>query len=473
MTTPSFDIRLRWHKSDAQPPIGLCYIAAVLEKSNYDVQILDAFAKCLSPDEIKKEIKLRKPDIIGINLSYSIFYKNAKKLSELIKDVNKNIITVIGGAHLFLNSAQTMAEMPCLDFAIRGEGEYAFLELIKSIDNKTPLSEIKGLVYREGNELKINPGKEWIDDLDELPFPARQLIDMGSKDYGITFRYKRLPATGMVSSRGCPSSCLFCDRVFGRKYRVHSARRVIEEMKHLIKEYGIKEIFFMDDNFLLDINRVKEICKLIKEGNIDITWSCQGRIDTVYNNPEIIPIIKSAGCWYISFGIESGNQSVLNFIHKNITLEQVRKVIDIVHNKGIITKGYFMIGHPIDTKETIIDTINFAKSLKLDAVQFNLTVPYPGTELYGVALKTGQFDAEEYEHLSGHSNTPIYVPNGLTKKDLIELQKKGYKEFYFRPSYFLSQAKNITDLTALKRYSYNGSIYVKKLVLSKLNKMFA
>lgn len=467
ITTPRIETNTRWSKPKAHPPRGLCHIASVLEQSRYSVEILDAFAKNMSIDEIQKEIKRCKPTIVGISLSFAVFFNNAKLLSEAIKEVDPKIITVIGGAHLFLNYLETMIKMPSVDFAVRGEGEFAFLELIKCLENNGDLSVIEGLVYRRNKKLKINQPRKWIENLDILPLPSWHLIGMNDKGYGAAFRCKQSPMTAVVTSRGCPNACIFCDRVFGKKYRAHSAEYIIKEIKYLIHNYKIKEIYFSDDNFLIDVERVKKLCRLLKQENINLSWSCQGRVDTIANHPEIIKIIKDAGCWYIALGIESGNEKVLKYLQKNITLKQVKQAVDILHKNGIMSKGYFMIGHPIDTKETINDTINFAKSLKLDTVQFSFTVPYPGTELYSIALDTGEFDKDAYELLSGHSNVPIYVPFGLTKNELIKLQKKAYRSFYFRPTYILHQIKNIRNLTMFKNYIFMGTVYVKKLFLKK------
>jgi len=176
----------------------------------------------------------------------------------------------------------------------------------------------------------------------------------------------RLPMTTMITTRGCPYACLFCEHVFGRKYRGHSAEYIINEIEHLQKEYGIKEIQFVDDTFLLDPQKIKTFCNLILEKGIDLTWSCHGRIDVIYQNMELINLIKKAGCWYISFGIESGNKDILTFLRKGINFKQVNEVINQVNKSGIFTKGYFMIGNPTETeedfKESTREEINDIKS---------------------------------------------------------------------------------------------------------------
>lgn len=466
ISPPLFGEALRWDKSATYPPLGLCYIAAVLEKNGHEVRIIDGEALGLSREELGRTIRQQHPDLVGVT-SITPKYKMMLETIKIAKEVAADAPIVVGGPHVSLLPQKTMEEIPEIDFVVRSEAEYTVLELVDALENGKPFSDIRGLLYRSDGEIKINPPREFIENLDELPFPARHLLP-DPDVYKSAFRYKKLPMTTMITSRGCPFNCLFCDRVFGKKYRTHSPSYVVAEIEHLVSKYGIREIHFVDDLFLLSPERTKEICKLIEERGMDISWSCNGRINVLHKYKELIPIIKKAGCWYISFGLESGNQKVLDFIRKKITLEQTRDVIKWVHDAGIMTRGFFMIGHPVDTKETIRDTINFAKSLPLDGVQFSVTLPYPGTELYDVAIQHGTFDQDAYDRMSSMTpGDPVYVPEGLTKEYLKNIQRQAYREFYFRPSYMRRQLKNIKDIASLKKYSERGFTFFKATVLNR------
>ncbi len=444
------------------PPLGLCNIAAVIEKHGYKVKIIDNDVERLSDDELKKELELFKPDVVGLT-GESVKYKAIIDHVNIIKEVS-NAKVVLGGVHASILPLKTMNEVGKIDFLVIGEGEYTLLELLQALESDCDFKKIKGLVWRKGGEIIINPKRELISNLDELPLPARHLLP-DLKMYKQEFGYKRLPVTSVITSRGCPFNCTFCSKVFGNTYRHHSAEYTINEIKHLIEKYKIKEIDFLDDTFLLDIKYVEKLCEMIKSEKLDITWRCNGRINVLINHLDILPKIKKAGCWYISFGIESGNKEVLASVKKEITLEQTREVIKHTHKAGIFSKGHFMIGFPNDTKDTINDTINFAKSIHLDSVAFYLVYPLYGTELYSQALKSGTFNKGDFENMFGEAgdDTP-YVPEGLTKEYLVSVQKEAYRKFYLNPRYILRQVRYIRDLPTAKRYVTIGWKYATKLL---------
>lgn len=451
---------LRWNKSAKYPPLGLAQIAAVLENNGHKVGIIDAEAEELDEDGIEKRVKSFKPDIVGLT-SHTPKFKQLVQTVKILERVDPDVKIMVGGPHASLVPVKTMQDIPGIDFIIRDEGEYTTLELLDALGGRGEMSRIKGLVYKKGGKIVVNERRDWIENLDELPFPARHLLPDLSI-YSSGFRYKRLPVTSMVTSRGCPYNCLFCDRVFGRRYRSHSADYIVAEIEHLIERYGIKEVDIKDDLFLYDAGKVNRFCSLIEKKDIDITWSCNARIDVLYRNRDWIKKVKNAGCWYISFGLESGNQGILNFIRKGITLEQVRKVVRWVHYSGIFTKGYFMLGNPTETESTIRDTINFAKSLPLDGVQFSVTVPYPDTELYEIALKHGTFDKDSYDKMSSHPSEVPYAPEGLTPEFMKMAQRRAYREFYFRPSYILRQLPDmLRNPNSLMKYANSGLAYFK------------
>lgn len=457
------ELEMRWDKGAKYPPLGLAYIAAVLEGGGHKVSIIDGEVSQLTDEDFIKEIKRLDPELVGIT-THSPKHNQMVKTIDLLK--GKEIKLALGGPHSTIVPEDIMKENPAVDFIVYGEGEYTFLELVNALEREGSLNDIRGLIYREDGRIKTNPPRPLIENLDELPFPARHLLP-DLKLYKSAFRYKRLPMTTMITSRGCPYNCLFCLRFFGRKYRGHSARRVVDEMTMLQEKYGIREIHIWDDVFMLDAKRTDEVCELIKKEKLDMSWSCNGRINILYSNKGLMDKLKQAGCWYMTFGIESGNQKVLDFIRKSIRLEQVKEVIGYANKAGISCRGYFMLGHPTDTEETIRDTIDFAKSLPLDGVQFSVTVPYPGTDLYDIADRYGTFDKGAYQRMSGHTSDPIFVPNGLTKEKLMKLQKQAYKEFFFRPSFILKHLVRIRSWESVKKYSERGSTFFRACFLQK------
>lgn len=448
----------RW---SVHPPLGLCYLAAVAEKKGHKVKIIDNEVSMLNYESLENEISGFKPDVVGLT-GTSSKHNVIASYAKFIRGVCSARI-VLGGPHVSIMPDKVMEDMPDVDFLVVGEGEYTFLELVNALEEGADLRKISSLVFRDGDKLIMNAKRGFVQDLDELPFPARHLLP-DLKLYKPEFGYKRQPVTSMITSRGCPFRCTFCCKVFGNVYRHHSAEYIVSEIKHLVNEYGIREIDFVDDLFLLDINHVKKLCDLMEAEGVDVTWRCCGRINVLSGNLDILPKLKKAGCWYISFGLESGNQSVLNSINKDITLEQVREVIKCTHKAGIFTKGYFMIGHPSDTKETINDTVDFAASLDLDAANFNLVYPFHGTLLYAQALESGSFDKDDFESLYGETDSPPYIPKNLTKEFLKAAQKRAYRRFYLNPMYILRQIGNIHDLSTLNKYFSVGVRYVAKLV---------
>ena len=424
-------------------PLSLCYLAAVLreEIKDINVKILDSDILNLQHEDVLKYINSYEPEIIGITGVTSTFYLT-KELAELIKKRFPNIKIVIGGPHASALPVETM-ESKCFDYLVYGEGEYTFLDFVKG----KPLSKIKGIIYRNKGKIKVNPPRELIKDIDTLPYPAIALLPNVGAYHPQAVSYRRKPCFSMITTRGCPYHCQFCDHsVFGFKYRAHSPERIFEEIKNLVKNYGVREIKFLDDNFCLDNKRIEKICDLLIEADFDLIWVCSGRVDMDLN---LLEKMKKAGCWQICVGIESGNQKVLDFIHKNIKLERVREFVNKAHKIGIKVRGFFILGHPIDTKKIIEQTINFALSLPLYTAEFALATPFPNTELSQIAEKYGKVSG----NLNDYSTiTPSFVPKGLTSQYLIRKQKQGHKRFYLRLPKVLEFLMEIRGIDDIRKY---------------------
>ncbi len=420
------------------PPLGLSYIAAVLERSGYEVQIIDAKVERLSINEILRRVSVFNPHIIGLSSSTPDFCIT-KSLAKQIKALGDYTV-LIGGPHVSALPEETMQE-GCFDYGILGEGERTVAQLVNAMasGNTHDIPNIKGIVFNNGSQLVRTPPQPYIEDLDTLPFPARHLLP-NLKKYNYSW-YKYLPTATIITTRGCPYQCIFCDRaVFGNKLRMRSIENILDEIGLLVKEYNIRGIDIVDDLFTVTPERVMEFCNGLIKRNLKISWSCMGRADCI--NLETLKVMKKAGCWQIGYGIESGNQSILDNIKKNLTLDTIEKAVKWTQEAGIRKSGLFILGLPGETEATMQDTLEFAKKISLDRAVFFTTQPFPGSELYRIALARGEIakDVEyRYYHKYFFPEKLAYISSGITKDKLRKYQQRCYRDFYLRPSHILKQ----------------------------------
>ena len=367
---------------------------------------------------------------------------------------------VLGGPHVSSNLAHGMSFAE-FDFAIVGEGETPLAELADALE-RGPIcppspawpiatgscpdfrrSENRDCPLltecRQWRELVVNPPAPRIDDLDALPFPAYDLAADLSLYTPPPCNYKKLPAANVITSRGCPNQCTFCDRsVFGQLLRQRSAENVAAEIEHLWNEYHVREIAFVDDTFTLRPQRIRELFAILDRKNIAFPWTCMSRVSAV--DEDLLKFMRDHGCWHISFGIESGNEEILERIKKKISLEQARRVIGWCAKLGIRTKGFFIVGHPGETLETIDESIREALGMKLDDVVVTINTPIPGSPQYKEAAANGTLDETDWSKFNYWR--PVFVPHGLTREQLLAKHREFYRRFYFRPRilwrYFLS-----------------------------------
>jgi radical SAM superfamily enzyme YgiQ (UPF0313 family) len=377
----------KWNKkANDYPPLGLGYLAAVLEHDHHQVQILDfSLDPQSSLDSDVQQVVAFDPHLVGITAMTSV-YHNALETATLLKAYLGRPI-VLGGPHATMCPERILAEAPVIDYVVRGEGEATIVELIEALGGDRDLGSVNGLTYRRRGEVSpssgrgeivSNPDRELIADLDALPFPARHLFE--PKRYGLRSPEGHPMAT-ILSSRGCPYNCSYCFKgIVGRTYRQRSPENIIAELRHIIAEYGIRIFYFIDDLFTIDSRRLQAITEGLITQKLDIRWQCLGRVDRV--SGEILRKMYAAGCRRIHYGIESGNQEILQRINKGIKLEQVRDAVRWTKQAGIQAKGYFMLGLPGDTEETMQQTIDLAVELDLDEAMFSLTTPFPGTRLW-------------------------------------------------------------------------------------------
>lgn len=426
-----------------QPPLGVGYLGAVLEKAGFEVKIIDAPALGWGIKKIVSETKRFQPDFIGLSVS-TVDFDKAVKLAKALKKSQKAPI-IIGGPHITALPEEAMKNS-CFDIGVISEGEETMVELIRTLVKKGNLQKVDGLVFREGKKVVKTKSRQFIRDLDQLPFPARHLMPPLSAYHPTPATYKQFPVGTMITSRGCPYQCSFCFRgVFGNKLRFRSPENVVAEMEILITQFGAKEIRLWDDTFNADPERVKTICRLMIKKGLKFPWTCLGRVDRA--DCQMLDLMKKTGCWQISYGIESGNEKILANLGKGITKKMAKKAIEATYQAGIQSFGFFILGLPGETEQTMAETIEFAKSLPLNAANFSIATPYPGTELWFLAKKRGFLKKIAFEKLVVNLPQKLYyVPEGLTAKTVQECEKKAYKEFYRHPRFILRQLGEIDSV---------------------------
>lgn len=449
-----------------QPPVGLALIAAILEREGYPVTILDANALNLGAEKVVPLIT--DADVVGLT-AMTPTVGAAISVARHLKQANPDLTIILGGAHATLLPEETLAAAPEIDVIVRGEGEETIIELLQALENKQSLSGVPGISYKADNQVVNTAHRPATIDMDSLPFLAYHLLPLR--------RYKphpphgrALPFTAVVTSRGCPYHCAYCSKpVFGSKFRAQSPERVIKEVAYIGEKFGVKEIAFYDDVFTLDKKRACAIADGIIKDRLKFHWTCETRVNLV--DKELLGHIKRAGGYAIAYGIESASPEVLDTLSKGIKLEQVEKAVYISREAGLQTIGYFMIGSPGETSETITRTIQFAKQLKLDFAQFAVTTPFPGTKLYDLYLAEGG-EAIPWENFiyAGVGQLINPVKSQLSSDDLQHWVRRAYREFYLRPSYFWQRLRQITSLGELK-VTLKGFVMLLKSIVPSRNKV--
>jgi len=440
------------------PPLGLLYLAGYLKKKgNYKVFGLDAQVERLDyNDEFKQRIKKINPDVVGITaMTFTLIdvLKTINLVKEVEKELSKKIIIVLGGPHVHLFPEETI-NLEDVDFIIKGEGEIPFFNLLKALEGKRELRNISGLVFKKDGQIMNNHVDDFIEDLDELSFPDRELLPI--EKYNSLLGGNRVVTT-MFTSRGCPFQCAFCDRPhLGKKFRARSAKNIVNEMEECLK-LGIEEILIYDDTFTVDRQRTLNVCNEIIKRKLKFIWDIRARVDTV--DTEVLKKLKQAGCARIHFGVEAGTEKILKVLNKGISLNQVEVAFKEAKKIGIERLGYFMIGAPEETKEDIDKTIEFAKKINPDYVSITILTPYPATKIYQMALEQKVIKSDYWREFAKNPEKGVitqYWEKELTKKELFELLDIFYKKFYGRPSYILKEFLKIRSFKDLIKKTKTG-----------------
>ncbi len=430
------------------PPLGLAYIAALLLKNNFSVKILDAFAENLQWPEIEARIKEANPMAVGITGTTSTF-REAVQIAKIAKRVLPGVKVIAGGIHTTVLPKYTLQRHPEIDIITIGESDFTMLELARALKEGKSLKKVKGLAFRDGKKIVFTEPRPRIMDLDQLPFPARHLLP--NEKYRPPSKAPiKFPFTTVMTSRGCPSACVFCASkvMWGRLLVQRSAENVLSEVEDIVKNYHIKQVIFADDTFTINKQRLFKICDGLAK--LGIVWGCSSRVNTI--DEEAIKKMKESGCIWLEFGIESGSQRVLDIIKKGINLQQAREAIRLAKKYKIQTSTAFMIGNIGETKEDIEKTIQFMKELDSDYLNLSILTPYPGTESYELAEKKGYLKIGFESYTQPKYSDPVIELPGISTEELKAYWKKGMRQFYLRPSFIIRMLRrSLTDFEEFKK----------------------
>ncbi len=432
------------------PPVGLGYLATALRKNGFEATILDGIKEKLNLEKLEKKVKEWKPDVIGIQV-FSCDAHTVKEYVAKIRETDKNILLVIGGAHVSGVGKEVFSYFNGIHFAIAGEAETAFPLLLKKVSaGEKSLGEVPGLIYKTGDMIIANAPK-FEENLDALGFPAWDLMDPRTypqAPQGAVFR--NWPIAPILTSRGCPFRCTYCagHLTTGYNIRFRSIEKVMEEIEMLYHDYGVREIHIIDDNFTFKRERALKFCNEILERGlkISLTFPNGVRLDTL--DLELLQLLKKAGCYSITLGIESGCQRVLNDMRKSLNLKTVEEKVALINKVGIDIMAFFIVGYPTETRETILETIEFAKKLKIKRAHFSTFLPLPNTEATRMLQRDGVIKEINYDTLF-YTKAPL-PPKGMTSEELKALQRKAFFEFYMRPRIIAGMAKEVRSPTHLK-----------------------
>lgn len=422
-----------FYESVNLPPLGVAFIAGVLRKNHHDVTIIDDYFSKNKIHRFAKTIVALSPDIIGVSVTTPLA-KTALEISAFIKTINKNIKIIFGGVHPTLFPKETV-ENESVDYVVYGEGEETITELLAAIERSCDLSRIPGIAYKDNGQAVITSTRSLIRDLDSIPFPAYDLLPM--RKYSSPQLSQR-PFSSMMTSRGCPYRCIYCDAhvVFGRTYRFYSPCRVMDEIQYLIDTFHVKGLMFKDSEFTLNVARVEQICDLMIRDKTPVQWCCNGRVGGL--NMGILKKMKKAGCRLIQYGVESGDQKILDILKKQITIEQVKQTFQMSKKAGLKTAANFMVGNPHENQESLVKTRSLIKEINPDYCNFTFITPFPGTELYRMARENNWL-IDDLDCLSMKLDQCVMNATEISVGELKQAKAKLFQFFYLRPAYIFKK----------------------------------
>ncbi len=435
-------------------PMGLAYLGGSMRDAGLHVEILDAPALGLHVHDVVAKIADGGYQLVGMTLLTPMF-SAVRQLAEAIKSRSPEVTIAVGGPHPTVLPMRTLTELSAVDIVCVGEGEKTIVEIASALAGDGELAGVRGICYRRKGEIMMTPPRAFEQDLDSIAAPARDLLPM--ERYRLTA--SRTKGSGycptVIVARGCPFNCQYCSHTFGRTFRHHSVGRILWELRDLKENYGVTQVNLEADTLTLDRGFISGLCEaMIREG-LGLEWTCESRVDTV--DEDLLKLMKKAGCWQISYGVESGSQRLLDLIQKGVTKEKVRETYALTHKTGITIRSFFMLGLPTETREESMETIRFAIELDSLWAQFTVTIPYPGTPMFqelDAKGKIAHHNWSDYNTWGGWADKRLpYITDGRTEQELKALQKEALRRYYLRPKVLIRFLSTVTSPSDLIKYA--------------------
>jgi radical SAM superfamily enzyme YgiQ (UPF0313 family) len=429
-----------------QHPINLAQLASVAIERGVECRIWDYGVEPYDRDQFKKRVASFAPDLLGFSCVTPLI-KTGAAMAAAAKEVDDSTLTIAGGPHVSAIPERTLREFPSLDLGVVGEGETTLSELIERLKGSSDFSGIPGTVFRNNDEVLLAKPRDLIQDLDALPLPDRDLLNLslyaGSSSPGLSTQVHTI--TELFTSRGCPARCIFCGcRVTHHgKVRFRSADHVLAEARQCVERYGVNHFTIEDDTFTFGKARLERICDGLAE--LGVTWDCDSRADTV-DLPTLQKMARS-GCVKIAFGIESGSPRIIELVRKKITREQLVNSFRWASECGIQTAGFVMVGsHPSETFADLDETLKLARKLKPDFLMVYCAVPYPGTELYEMMRDQGLILSEDWDEYDIVRSRPVWRTEHFSPDELVRQQQRMYRRYYLRPGFVVKKLLNLRNM---------------------------
>jgi len=408
------------------PPLGLAYIAAVLEQHDIPVELIHCNGLGITWKDVPEIIEKASPDIVGTGALTPMF-SAAIRLVKMVKEVDPDVITMVGGSHATFTYEEALLKIPEIDIIVRGEGEQTVVELIKCLETDSDLKNVKGIAYRDNGDIIATEKRPPVD-VDKLPLPAYHLLPMENYHFEFLEEFSTI-----ISSRGCPFSCTFCSEwdFWGLPWRPRNPESVGEELELVNKKYKRKSVWFGDDCFNVDYNHIKEICEQIAERDLDVQWFYQGRADFLIKHKDLLPLMRKTGNVMVQIGVEASTDAELDCMNKKITTDQIREAVNLMREYDIVSQGLIIVGTFDDTVDSILHKIKYMKSLKVDFPIFTMFTPFPGNKVYEKAKEEGLIEDFNYDHFD--MAYCVMPTRELSRKELFRWYGECHREYYFDP----------------------------------------
>ena len=408
------------------PPLGLAYIAAVLENNDIPVELIHCNGLNITWKDLPDVIRRASPDIVGTG-AFTPMFSEACRLVRMVKDIDPDITTVVGGSHATFTCEESLKQVSDIDIIVRGEGEETIVDLVRCLENGSNLKSVKGLAYRDNGTIITTDRRPPLD-VNSLPLPAYHLLPMEKYHFEFLEEFST-----MLTSRGCPFSCTFCSEwdFWGRPWRSRNPESVGEELEIVNRKYRRKSVWFGDDCFNVDYNHIKGICEQILERDLDVQWFYQGRADFLVKHKDLLPLMRKTGNVMTQIGVEASTDEGLSSLNKQVTVEEVKKAVQLMTENDIVSQGLIIIGTPEDTPESILHKINYMKLLKVDFPIFTMFTPFPGSKVYDKAREDGVIEDDDFDHFD--MAYTVMPTRNMSRAELFKWYGECHREHYSDP----------------------------------------